>query len=562
MAWMISAPQTASKRLNRPPNSDVPPITTARMASSSSQRPALLASAPMMSAAATMPASAAQRPHHMYTAMIIGRMPTPESSLARALPPAASIRRPSEEPRTTMPVISSITITSTTGAGMLSTEPVPNQARSGEVKVTIRPSVMSWAMPRPATIRISVATIGCMRSTATRKPFQAPQISPALKPAATATGQAWLSARLAAMAPEIAMTAPTERSMPPVAITSTMPSESSATGAPRLKTSTRLPNSRPSCRRRSKNCGETMRSIARTARSAKTWARPRRGRRSTSGMSGFLRRGRAIGGNRRDDRGHADVGVLQGADMDAVAQHHDAIGIGHDLVELGGDHEQREPAVAQLAHQADDLGMGADVDPPRRLVQHQEPRLGRKPARQQHLLLIAAREQTDRPLRIGWTDIEQLDEARGDCVLLAARQRPGDAELGLQRQHDILAHGEVGDDAIGLPLLGTIAEAEPHRVARRMQADGIALDARDAAIGALGAEHKAGSLGPAGAEQASKSHDLAVAQLEIERRDHAGLAVAAEGRAGSSGRLVARGARFGSLAQFAAEHHVDQVQPR
>ena len=75
------------------------------------------------------------------------------------------------------------------GVGMPSTEPVPNQARSGEVKVTMRPSVMSWATPRPATIKMSVATIGCMRSTATRNPFQAPQISPAPSAADTATGQ-------------------------------------------------------------------------------------------------------------------------------------------------------------------------------------------------------------------------------------------------------------------------------------------------------------------------------------------------------------------------------------
>src|SRR5206468_1827141 len=56
IAWMISAPTIASTRLKRPPNSEVPPITTARMASSSSQSPALLASAPMMSAAAMTPA--------------------------------------------------------------------------------------------------------------------------------------------------------------------------------------------------------------------------------------------------------------------------------------------------------------------------------------------------------------------------------------------------------------------------------------------------------------------------------------------------------------------------
>ena len=37
--------------------------------------------------------------------------------------------------------------------------------------VMICPSVISWARPRPATIRISVAMIGWMPMPATRKPF-------------------------------------------------------------------------------------------------------------------------------------------------------------------------------------------------------------------------------------------------------------------------------------------------------------------------------------------------------------------------------------------------------
>ena len=49
----------------------------------------------------------------------------------------------------------------------------------------------------------------------------------------------------AAAAPAIAMTAPTERSIPLVAITSVMPMAMSATGAPRFSTSIRLPYSLP-----------------------------------------------------------------------------------------------------------------------------------------------------------------------------------------------------------------------------------------------------------------------------------------------------------------------------
>lgn len=61
-AWMIIAPISDPRMLKRPPSSELPPTTTARMASSSNHRPALLASAPLMSAATMMPAIEAQSP--------------------------------------------------------------------------------------------------------------------------------------------------------------------------------------------------------------------------------------------------------------------------------------------------------------------------------------------------------------------------------------------------------------------------------------------------------------------------------------------------------------------
>ncbi|MNT87544.1 hypothetical protein D3C72_2279700 [compost metagenome] len=62
IAWMMIAPMTDMAIEKRPPSSDVPPMTTARMASSSSHRPALLASAPRMSPAMMMPDIPAQSP--------------------------------------------------------------------------------------------------------------------------------------------------------------------------------------------------------------------------------------------------------------------------------------------------------------------------------------------------------------------------------------------------------------------------------------------------------------------------------------------------------------------
>ncbi len=224
------------------------------------------------------------------------------------------------------------------------------------------------------------------------------------------------------MAPEIAITAPTERSMPRVAITSTMPSDSSATGAPRLKTSIRLPNSRPSCSRRSKNCGDTGRSIARIDQKRED-LRQAAARQAKHFMLHHACRGvrTVVGGNRRQDRrARSMASSFQRADMGAIAQHDDPIGIGDDLVEFGRNHQQRQAAVAELANEPDDLGMGADIDAARRFVQHQDARRGREPARQQHLLLVAAGQQPDRTLRLRRADVEQPDEAACDLVLLGA----------------------------------------------------------------------------------------------------------------------------------------------
>ena len=54
-------------------------------------------------------------------------------------------------------------------------------------------------MPRPATIRISVATMGWMPSTATRKPFQSPHRSPAASASGIAAPrpQPWSTAKAA-----------------------------------------------------------------------------------------------------------------------------------------------------------------------------------------------------------------------------------------------------------------------------------------------------------------------------------------------------------------------------
>ena len=117
--------------------------------------------------------------------------------------------------------------------------------------VMIWPSVISCAMPRPATIRISVAMMGCMPTLATSSAV--PQAAHQRDAPAPPGSPAGIGKRLtlppsteppiiqAASAAAMATTAPTEMSMPRVAITSVMPSDTSTSGAARLRMSIRLP---------------------------------------------------------------------------------------------------------------------------------------------------------------------------------------------------------------------------------------------------------------------------------------------------------------------------------
>ena len=133
--------------------------------------------------------------------------------------------------------------------------PLPMKFRYGSSNVMIVPSVISCAMPRPATISTSVATIGWMPQPAVRKPFQMPQIvatasasriasmnavTSAPSPANTKTSRD-MTMTEAAAAPAIAITEPTEMSTPPVAMTGVMPVARMTTLLLWFKMSMRLP---------------------------------------------------------------------------------------------------------------------------------------------------------------------------------------------------------------------------------------------------------------------------------------------------------------------------------
>ncbi len=115
----------------------------------------------------------------------------------------------------------------------------------------------------------------------------------------------------------------------------------------------------------------------------------------------------------------------------AIAHDDDAIGIANQLLQLRRDHQQRQPVRTERFDKPDNFGVRAHVDAARRLVEDQELRFGEQPAREQHLLLVTAREELNGLFRARGTDTELADEALGNRVLLFTRDRTQPAALGL-----------------------------------------------------------------------------------------------------------------------------------
>src|ERR1051326_6827768 len=193
--------------------------------------------------AATSPARPAQRPENTYTRNFTVPAWTPAYVLAVWLSPTDSMKRPIAVLRVRNTVTASRPTLSNTGNGNPNKLPLPMYVRRSSVNVMIWPSVMSWATPRPATIRTKVATMGWTLRTPTSNPFQQPAASETTSadPITIGNGTPARLINCAATAPAIAITAPTERSTPPVAMTRAMPRASSMTFEPWLRISINTP---------------------------------------------------------------------------------------------------------------------------------------------------------------------------------------------------------------------------------------------------------------------------------------------------------------------------------
>src|SRR5260221_1550275 len=97
---------------------------------------------------------------------------------------------------------------------------------------------------------------------------------------------------------------------------------------------------------------------------------------------------------------------------DASLSHH--IGAVADMADFdlfGRDHQRRRAFGDQPVDQGEDLGLGADVDAARRLVENEQFGAGREPFSDHDLLLIAAGQQADRLPRARRRDPDLADQA-------------------------------------------------------------------------------------------------------------------------------------------------------
>ena len=72
-----------------------------------------------------------------------------------------------------------------------------------------------------------------------------------------------------------------------------------------------------------------------------------------------------------------------------------------------------------------------------------------------------------------------------------------EAHAGLQRQRDVLAHREVGDDAAVLAVLGAEPESESQRIRGMIELRRLAIDADLAGITRVEPKQQPGELGAA-----------------------------------------------------------------
>ena len=145
---------------------------------------------------------------------------------------------------------------------------------------------------------------------------------------------------------------------------------------------------------------------------------------------------------------------IQGLDRPAVAHDHDAVGDAEEFVDFRRDHRDCAARRGEIADDARDLALGADVDAARRFVEQQHARIAQEPFAQHDFLLVAAREAGDGIDVAADADVEPLDRLAARLRFARRLDDEMGAELAQARHAEIAANAVVEVEAAELSVLG------------------------------------------------------------------------------------------------------------
>src|SRR5262244_3571753 len=173
----------------------------------------------------------------------------------------------------------------------------------------------------------------------------------------------------------------------------------------------------------------------------------------------------------------AEAAAVEEATDGTFAHDGDSIADADDLLHVAGDHQDRDAAVRQRAHQLVDLALGADVDTAGRLVEDDDARLHGKPLGEDHLLLVAAGKRRD---LVG--DRRRLDGEPASLPLggvgLGGSLDDGRPGVAAQvRQRHIGGQREFEEQPGTLAVFRHQIDAAVDGVARQCNRDGLAAEA-------------------------------------------------------------------------------------
>ena len=226
----------------------------------------------------------------------------------------------------------------------------------------------------------------------------------------------------------------------------------------------------------------------------------------------FQQRAVAGGGTaRRGQQGQLFLGQDrrgQIGDGDAVAHHHHAFGDAQQFLEIRGDDHHRHTLIGDVAQDAVDRAACADVDALGRLVKDQHFGVDQQPARHDDLLLHAAGKGQQACVHpVGGQ--AKLRQKRVHPVLPLPVAQPKAAMAAQMRQHQVLAHAEIGHDVLRAAVFGDKADALPDRVHRPAQRDLAPLQPDGAAVARTQAEQRLHRFGAARTHQPADAQNFA-----------------------------------------------------